>query len=213
MSKRIVMGMVLLLLIWLMLAACASAPAASPAGPDTDGDGIPDSAEIVLGTDPNNPDSDGDGQNDLADSTPLKTDNPIQESSTKVGFVINAIAVENNVDASGTGVPDHLELSLSNNTTQAITGFDMYYTLTDTVTNDVQSFYQTLPGFTLKAGEAAQIHFDTGEMPGHFRADPYSLFYTGANALVVDVTLHAAGYAPQISTINKGAPGAEAGGD
>ncbi len=36
------------------------------AGPVTDGDGVPDTAEPLLHTDPGNPDTDGDGQNDLA---------------------------------------------------------------------------------------------------------------------------------------------------
>ena len=41
------------------------------AGPDTDGDGVPDTAEPLLHTDPGNPDTDGDGQNDLADAAPV----------------------------------------------------------------------------------------------------------------------------------------------
>lgn len=39
-------------------------PDAEPAGPDSDGDGIPDAEEEANGTDPNNPDSDGDGLDD-----------------------------------------------------------------------------------------------------------------------------------------------------
>jgi hypothetical protein len=43
-------------------------------GPDTDGDGLTDFAEEVLGSNPNNPDTDGDGVSDLAEAlagTPL----------------------------------------------------------------------------------------------------------------------------------------------
>jgi hypothetical protein len=36
----------------------------NPQGVDTDGDGLPDALEILLGLDPNNPDTDGDGTND-----------------------------------------------------------------------------------------------------------------------------------------------------
>jgi hypothetical protein len=54
--------------------------------PDTDGDGLPDSEEIALGTDPNNSDSDGDGISDGAEVTngtdPLANDSPT--TSTKV---------------------------------------------------------------------------------------------------------------------------------
>ena len=37
------------------------APVCSPTSPDTDGDGLSNCCEAMLGTDPNNPDSDGDG--------------------------------------------------------------------------------------------------------------------------------------------------------
>jgi hypothetical protein len=47
--------------------------------PDTDGDGIPDAAEVVLATDPGSADTDGDGTEDLADEAPLFTANLISE--------------------------------------------------------------------------------------------------------------------------------------
>jgi hypothetical protein len=223
MSKRMFF-LAILILSSVLLAACGSAGtgtssqvntgnASAASGPDADGDGIPDSAEPVLGTDPQNPDTDGDGQNDLEDAAPLSADNPIQENSMATGFTIDAIAVENNVDASGAGVPDHLELTVSNTTGNDISGFDIYYTLTDTVTGTVQSFYQSLPDLVLAANETAHLHFDTTSNPDHFRADPNSMFYTGQHALTVNVVLHANGFAPQMVSVGKDDPSAEAGGD
>ena len=42
-------------------AAGAAGAAAGPAVPDSDGDGLSDALEAVVGTDPNRPDTDGDG--------------------------------------------------------------------------------------------------------------------------------------------------------
>lgn len=178
-------------------------------GTDTDGDGIPDSAEPTLGTDPNNPDTDGDGLNDLKDPKPLFADNPIQESSTTVGFKIDSGIVENNVDAAGKPAPDHLELKVTNTGSSDLSDFDVYYTIKDLVTNDVQSYYRTLPGFTLKAGETAALHFDNSGQPGHFSVNPNSMYVTSQNKRVFEVTLHAKGFAPQTVKINKDAGGAE----
>ena len=58
------------------------------AATDTDGDGIPDAAEPVLGTDPLNADTDGDGVNDLADKQPLIAENPIAQTGNSNGFTI-----------------------------------------------------------------------------------------------------------------------------
>lgn len=188
----------------------ASATSAS----DSDGDGIPNEAEALLGTDPQNADTDGDGVNDKADKDPLKADNPISDPSTTAGFKIDTLLAENNVDAAGAGAPDHLELTVTNTAKTDITsGWDLYYSLTDAKTNDVQSFYMKLPGFTLKAGETKHLHVDTTGAQGHFRADPNSSFYTGKNQLVIQAMLHAQGYAPQTATVKKDAAGAEAGGD
>lgn len=180
------------------------------AGPDADGDGVPDSAESLLGTDPNNADTDGDGQNDRVDSNPIVAENPISETSTTVGFTINTILVENNVDANNQAVSDHLELSLTNTANTDLRNFDIFYTVTDPTTNHVEAYYQQLPDFTLHAGESTSIHFDNAVQPAHFNFSPNSLFYTNQNQLVIEATLHTAGYAPQTATVNKD-PGGEGG--
>ncbi|PKQ16970.1 MAG: hypothetical protein CVT67_02150 [Actinobacteria bacterium HGW-Actinobacteria-7] len=196
------------------IATSATTGSSGASGADSDGDGIPDSAEALLGTDPQNPDTDGDGQTDKVDPAPLKADSPISETSTTKGFKIDAVLAENNVDSGGAAVDDHLELTVTNTTNADITdGWDLYYTMTDQVTKEVQSFYLKLPGFSIKAGQTAHLHVDTKEQPGHFRADPNTSFYKGQNALVIETTLHASGFAPQTSSVKKDAAGAEAGGD
>lgn len=183
---------------------------AGATGLDTDGDGIPDSAESLLMTDPNNPDTDGDGQNDRVDTTPIYTDSLIQETSTTVGFTINSILVENNVDANNQAVSDHLELSVTNTSSATLTGFDIYYTINDPTAGTTEGYYRTLPDFALNVGETKSVHIDNTGMADHFSGNPYSVFYTNVNQLVIDVTLHAAGYAPQTTTVNKD-PGGEGG--
>lgn len=204
----------------LLLAACggtqpaaqsASSSASASTGPDTDGDGIPDSAEAVLGTDLNNPDTDGDGQNDLADQNPVYADNPIQETSTTAGFAISGLMVENNVDTDGAAVADHLEFKVSNPGTSDLSNFEIYYTITDQTTGAVQAYYRTLPAFTVKTGETQTLHFDNTGKSGHFSVNPNSAFYTDVNALTIEVTLHTSGLAPQIASVSKDPAGAEGG--
>ena len=223
MSKKIYILTFITLLSALLLAACggnttattansgANSSSAAADGPDTDGDGIPDSAEKVLGTDPNAADTDGDGQNDLADKNPTMADNPIQESSTTEGFTISGLLVENNEDANGVGVPDHLEFKVTNTGPTDLTNFDIYYTITDKDTGDVQGYYRTLPGFTVKPGATKDIHFDNTGQPDHFTVNPNSAFYTDPNGLTVAVTMHTSGLAPQTGSVDKDPAGAEGG--
>ena len=219
MSKKIYTFIFITILSALLLAACggsaattttnSSASSAAADGPDTDGDGI--TAEKVLGTDPNNADTDGDGQNDLADQSPMMTDNPIQESSTTQGFTISGLLVENNEDANGAGVPDHLELKVTNTGTADLTNFDIYYTITDKDTGAIQGYYRMLPGFTVAPGETKDIHFDNTGQPDHYNWNPNSAFFTDPNGLTVAVTLHAPGLAPQSGSVDKDPAGAEGG--
>lgn len=224
MTRKTFTLLLIVLLGVLSLTACGKTSSPAPSAPagkngaaatdvDTDGDGIPDSAEAVLGTDPNNPDTDGDGQNDLADKQPVFAENPIQETSTTQGFTISGLLVENNTDANGAPVADHLEFKVTNTGSQELSNFDIYYTITDPKTGTVQGYYRTLPGFTIKPGETKTIHFDNTGAPDHFSVNPNSAYYTDVNGLTIEVTLHSPGFAPQTASVNKDPGGLEGGGD
>ena len=109
--------------------------ALNPTATDKDGDGIPDNAEKVLGTDPLNPDTDGDGIYDKQDKNPLNVDIPVPKSTGALDFTIKEVLVENNYDSvSKQNAPDHLEIILKSNSSSDITGFQVYYTILDNAT-------------------------------------------------------------------------------
>jgi hypothetical protein len=179
-------------------------------GTDSDGDGIQDSAENVLGTDPLNPDSDGDGINDKADANPTLVDNPPQNISGPVEFVIKNILVENNYDeAAKKDASDHLEIVLENSGNTEINNFTAYYTIKDLKTGDNQSYELALDGFSLKPKETRSIHIDTEQKLEHYRANPNSLYYKSLNQLGVNVTVSAKGYQSQTSSVKKDEGGDE----
>jgi uncharacterized protein YkwD len=96
------------------------------AGPDRDGDGLPDDDEInMIGTDPNNPDTDGDGVNDGAEvaagTDPFSTANAVEpgtgQDSDGDGLADSDEALvgtnPNAADSDGDGVSDFDELFLN----------------------------------------------------------------------------------------------------
>jgi Bacterial TSP3 repeat len=184
-------------------------------GVDSDGDGIPDTAENVLGTDPLNSDTDGDGVNDKADTTPTLVDNPPQLLSGPVGFVIKDTLVENNYnETTKKAVPDHLEIVLQDLGNTELTNFTTFYTIKDLNTSDKQSYELALNGFSLKPKEIRSVHIDTENLghqePDHYRANPNSLYYKSSNQLEINVTVSAIGYQSQISSVKKAERGTEA---
>lgn len=197
---------VLAVLTALTLSAAAPAFAAQ----DTDGDGVPDTAEPLIHTDPKNADTDGDGMNDLADDNPVFAVNPINADGAPAPFSIKEAIVENNYDAvARKDAPDHLELQLVNSGATDLTGFSAYYTIKDKDTGDTEAYYKVLAGFTVPAGGDARIHFDDGVAPGHFRANPNSIYVTSQNAKVFTVNVKADGFQPVTVEIQKDAGGAE----
>jgi len=179
-------------------------------GADTDKDGIPDNAEIALGTDPQNADTDGDGINDKADKTPTLVDKPFVKSTGANDFSIEKVLVENNVDpATNKGVPDHLEVLLQNNSQQAIKDFSIYYEYNDLVDNSKQSYEMSLSGFVLKPGETKSANIDISGKSGHFRANPNSSYYQSINPKEVKVVVSATGHQAQEVTVKKDKGGAE----
>lgn len=196
---------------------------------DSDGDGLPDNAEVLLGTDPQNPDTNGNGINDKEDPNPISAEAPVatvppaktEVTETKPtaetptptvldDFKITSVLVENNVNpATGKDAPDHLEIFLNSTSNSDITNMSLYYTITDLVTNDTQSYTVPLTGFVLKSGETKSAHIDTATGVDHFRANPNSLYYKSQNEMRVDVSVSAPGHKTQTGTVMKDKGGAE----
>lgn len=86
----------------------------NPSRPDSDGDGLPDLAERIIGTDPNKADTDGDG---ISDFDELANFSQFQGlSATYPGFSIDAASSKqygsnpNSTDSDGDGLTDKEEL-------------------------------------------------------------------------------------------------------
>jgi hypothetical protein len=208
MNSRNPLGAVVIVLA-ATLAMSTAANAAS--GKDTDGDGIPDNAETLLGTDPMNPDTDGDGLNDLKDSQPVFLKDPIAQSGSPAPFAIKEALVENNYDyAANKDAPDHLELLVTNQGSTPLTGFSLYYTVKDTATGQTEAYFKDLAGFSVPANGEARVHLDDTGAQGHFRANPNSIYKTSQDAKVISFELAEKGFAPVTVTVNKDKGGAEA---
>lgn len=173
--------------------------AAGSTGADADGDGIPDEAEKLLGTNPYTADTDGDGVNDADDDDPLMSENPITETSTTaLPIEIKDARVEDNQTA------DHLEITMLNTGVDALSGFDAYFTITDKKDGTMEGYYVKLDGLEIASGKTATIHFDNDvATPNHYYGNINGLYGTSANGLIFDVTLHAANYAPLTFTVEK----------
>jgi hypothetical protein len=193
----------------LTLIMMLGAGVAQAAAPDSDGDGVPDQAEPLLHTDPMNADTDGDGQNDLADTSPVFAESPIQPGGAAASFHIGEVLVENNVDpVAHKDAPDHLEIQVINDSAKPLGGVTLYYTLTD-ADSGVQEAYIAHPAITVPAGGAARIHVDDSGATDHMRANPNSIYVTSQAAKAVSVTLQLPGEAAVQTSVQKDAGGAE----
>lgn len=143
------------------------------------------------------------------DIVPGLYQNPIINTATVDGFKIIDSKVENNEDANKQIVDDHLELTLKNISGKDISDFEVYYTITDTVTNQKEGYYKKLDGFVLKNNETKSIHFDNKIGDGHFTSNINSLYYKSSNKMIFNVMVSAFGYKIESISINKDAGGAE----
>jgi hypothetical protein len=166
---------------------------------DQDGDGIPDVVEKTYGTNPYAADTDGDGVYDKTDEKPVFAENPINETSTTpLPITITDARVEDNATA------DHLEITLKNTGSSSLSGFDVYFTITDHVTGVAEAYYVVLAGLTIPSGASATVHFDNDTtQPNHYFGNMNGLYGTSANGLTFNVQLHVGGYQPISFTVEK----------
>lgn len=182
---------------------------AHAASNDIDGDGVPNDAEALLHSDPMVADTDGDGMNDLADDNAVFAADPMTASTTAAPFRIGELLVENNVDpVAHKDADDHLEIQVINDSAAPLSGFTLYYMLTDNESGATEA-YIAHPDLTVPANGDARIHVDASDAAGHLRANPNSIYVTSQAGKHVSVSLQLDGSAPVTATIEKDAGGAE----
>lgn len=141
---------------------------------------------------------------------PVQT-NPIANTATAKTMTIESVLVENNVDASGKAVDDHLEVTLANSGASPLTGLEFFYTFNDPTASVSESYYAQLPAdVTVPAGGSYTVDFDNTGAPGSVPVNEFSLYATSQNALDVEVVASATGAAVTTATVQKDAGGAEA---
>ncbi len=138
------------------------------------------------------------------------TSNPIHNTSNVDALKIDSVLVENNVDAAGKTVDDHLEIALTNSGTTQLAHFEVFYTVADQTTLATENYYLALPDtFTIAPGASRTIHFDNTGAPDHFPVNNYSLYKTSHNKLDVSVSVSATDAKPVTTGVTKDVGGAE----
>lgn len=149
------------------------------------------------------------GSSDPQDIVPGTYKNEINNTSTEAGLVIVSGLVENNVDSNNKAVDDHLELVLKNSSQKDMSDFEVYYTVTDTITQKNEGYYKKLISFILKAGETQSVHFDNKSGLNHFGVNTNAMYFTSVNELQFDVEVSTPGFKTANIQIKKDAGGAE----
>jgi len=134
---------------------------------------------------------------------------PIKNSATTPGLKITSILVENNTDASGNPVSDHLEVTLQNLTDVPLSNLQAYYTITDAANGKKEGYYRSLTGFALPPKGSGTIHFDGQSGYGHFPVNMHGIYGTAMDKLNFTVEISVPGYAPVHGTATKAPGGAE----
>lgn len=122
------------------------------------------------------------------------TSNPIVNTATGATLTISKAAVEDNTDpATGKAINDRLQLTLKNTGATALTGLEVYYTMTDIVTGAKEAYYQKLTGLKIPAGAETTVYFDNQNLPGHFPENQFSIYRSSTNEVDFGIQVSAKG--------------------
>ncbi|WP_407343334.1 hypothetical protein [Pengzhenrongella phosphoraccumulans] len=135
---------------------------------------------------------------------PVNT-NPITNTATAPTLEITYAALEDNVDpATNKAIKDRLEVTLKNTGTTALTGFEIYYEMTDVTTGATEAYYSTLDGLSVAPGAESTIYFDNETGPGHYPENTFSLYRSSANEVDMTIQVSAPGSKIATATAKKG---------
>lgn len=135
--------------------------------------------------------------------------NQIKNTATAQGIKISSIMVENNTDAAGNAVSDHLQLTIQNLTGKTLSNFEAYYTVTDVASGKKEGYYKQLTDFTLPPHGSSTVHFDGQSGPGHYGVNMHGVYGTTVDTLKFHVEVSAPNYAPVYADATKAPGGAE----
>jgi hypothetical protein len=121
--------------------------------------------------------------------------NPIVNTSNIVGISITSAMVQDNVDPkTKKAITDRLLVTVVNNGSKPATGFEIFYSMTDSTTKATENYYLPLTGFTLKAGATGYLNFDGKAGVGHYPENKFSLYRSSTNEVKFNIQLSAKGY-------------------
>ena len=130
--------------------------------------------------------------------------NPIINSSKVSGISIASAKVQDNIDpVTKKAITDRLLIAVVNKGTKAATGFEIYYTMTDSVTKASENYSLSLTGFTVKAGKTGYLNFDGKTGVGHFPENKFSIYRSSTNEVKFKIQISAKGYKIANSTAVK----------
>ena len=135
--------------------------------------------------------------------------NPIKNIATTQGLKISSILIENNTDAAGNAVSDHLQFTLQNLTGKSLSKIEAYYTVTDTANGKKEGYYKSLTGIVVSPHGSVTVHFDNQSGYGHFLANMHGIYGTTFDQLKFSVEASAPGYIPVTIQATKAPGGAE----
>lgn len=137
-------------------------------------------------------------------SLPVST-NPIVNASTTPGLSIVSAMAENNVDpTTNKPIADRLQITVKNSSSSSLTGFEVFYTMTDATTKKSESYYVPLTGVTVAAGASATFFFDNQAGSNHFGENKFSLYRSSTNQVDFTIEVSAKGAAVAKGTAVKG---------
>jgi hypothetical protein len=130
--------------------------------------------------------------------------NPIVNTSNVAGISITSAMVQDNVDPkTKKAITDRLLIAVVNKGSKSATGFEIFYSMTDSATKATENYYLPLTGFTLKPGATGYLNFDGKTGVGHFPENKFSLYRSSTNEVKFNIQLSAKGYKIAASTAVK----------